>query len=328
MTRPRWAAAVGATVGALLLGVAPMQATALAPDTARQVQRKTFTAGLELASYNIRHALSDGTAATDVRRLAATGVDVIGLQEMSARTRRNAVLAEVQNCDTCVMRGVFFDSPANIGAVPILYRSDRFDLYDSGSVMLSDRTFIGTKGAGPAELPPKYVTWVKLQERRTGRFFYVLNSHAVASVQAKDGGPNTNQRRLAVYRKHMDGLKSLVAQMKRRQVGVFVLGDLNVNYRRDREVRDSLFPYVNMAEVQVTASYEALGLPATGTHARMDGTSTSRLIDYVYYMPRNPFTPASQSILSGYASDHRPLVVGFDLTGPGTAYVPEPTLRS
>lgn len=326
MSRSRWSALVCATVGALLLGAAPMQATALTAELGK-AKRKTYSASVTLASYNIRHALSDEVATADVTRLAATGADVIGLQEMSSRTRRNAVLAAVQDCDTCLMQGVFFDSTAHIGAVPILYRADRFDLYDSGSVMLSDRTYIGRQGAGPSELPPKYVTWVKLQERRTGRFFYVLNSHAIASVQARDGGANTNQRRLAVYRQHMDGLKSLVAQMKRRQTGIFVLGDLNVNYRRDRVVQDPLFPYVNMGEVQVTASYEPLGVPATGTHNRLDGTSSTRLIDYVYFMPRLPFTPARQSILGGYSSDHRPLVVGFGVTGPGTTYVSEPALR-
>lgn len=325
MIRARWGALVCAVVCSLLLGAAPLQTSAQA--AANRAVKRTYTSGVELASYNIRHALSDGVAAGDVKRLAATGADVIGLQEMSSRTRRNAVLAAVQDCSTCVMQGVFFDSPAMIGALSILYREDRFTLYDSGSQMLSDTTYIGPKGAGPATLPPKYVTWVKLQEKRTGRFLYVLNSHAVASVQGPDGGANDNQRRLALYRKHMDGLQTLVSQFKRRQVGVFALGDLNVNYRRDRVVRDSLFPYVNMGEVSMEASYERLGVPATGTHNRMDGTSSTRLIDYVYFMPRLVFEPVTQSILGGYSSDHRPLKVGFEVTGPGTAYVSEPTMR-
>ena len=325
MNRARWGALVCAVVCSLLLGAAPLQTSAHAATKGR-VAKRTYASTFEIGSYNIRHALSDGVAAADVKKLAA-GVDVIGLQEMSSRQRRNAVLAAVQNCSTCVMRGVFFDSPAMIGAVPILYREDRFTLYDSGSRMLSDTTYIGPKGAGPATLPPKYVTWVKLQEKRTGRFFYVLNSHAVASVQAADGGANTNQRRLALYRKHMDGVQALVSQFKRRQVGVFVIGDLNVNYRRDRVVRDPLFPYVNMTEVSMEASYERLGLPPIGTHNRMDGTSSTRLIDYVYFMPRLVFQPVTQSILGGYSSDHRPLVVGVEATGPGTAYVSEPSMR-
>jgi endonuclease/exonuclease/phosphatase (EEP) superfamily protein YafD len=328
MSRSRWAAVVGATVGALLLGAAQaMQASALAPGTARQAQQKTYSASLTLASYNIRHTLSAGTAANDVRRLTGTGVDVIGLQEMSSRTRRNAVLAAVRDCSSCVMQGVFFDAAAGVGAVPILFRADRFRLYDSGSVRLTDRTFVGAKGAGPSWMPPKYLNWVKLQDRRTGRFFYVMNSHTVASVQAKNGGANTNTRRLQLYRQHMAGVRSHVERVKRQQVGVFVLGDLNVNYRRDRVVRARAFPFANMAQVQVRASYEHLGVPRIGTHVRRDGGSSTRLIDYVYFLPQLSFTPVAQSILRSYSSDHRPVVVRFSVTGPGPTHVFEPALR-
>ena len=116
----------------------------------------------------------------------------------------------------------------------------------------------------------------------------------------------------------MAGLSSLVSQFKRRQTGIFVLGDLNVNYRRDRVVRDRLFPFVNMGAVDVEASYEHLGMPRTGTHERRDGGTDTRLIDYVYFMPRLPLTPRSQTVLSGYNTDHRPLSVGFTLRGPGS----------
>ena len=327
MSRSRMGALVGALAGSLALGALPLGAAALSPANAAKAQRTTYYSSVALATLNIRHALSTSAARADVVKLAATGVDVIGLQEMASRKRRDAVMAAVQNCDGCQMRGVFFSSPANIGAVPILYRADRFDLFDSGSLMLSDRTYIGARGAGPSELPPKYANWVKLQEKRTGRFFYVINSHSVASVQAPDGGANDNTRRLALYRKHMAGLSSLVSQFKRRQTGIFVLGDLNVNYRRDRVVRDRLFPFVNMGAVDVEASYEHLGVPRTGTHERRDGGTDTRLIDYVYFMPRLPFTPRSQTVLSGYNTDHRPLSVGFNLKAPGPERVPEPTPR-
>lgn len=327
MSRSRLGALIGALAASVALGALPLGAVAMSPANAAKAKRTSYSSSVSLATMNIRHALSDSAARADVVKLAGTGVDVIGLQEMASRKRRDAVMAAVQDCDDCRMRGVFFTSPANIGAVPILYRADRFDLYDSGSLMLSDRTYIGARGAGPAELPPKYANWVKLQEKRTGRFFYVVNSHTVASVQAPDGGANDNTRRLALYRKHMAGLSSLVSQFKRRQTGIFVLGDLNVNYRRDRVVRDRLFPYVNMGAVDVEASYEHLGVPSTGTHERRDGGTDTRLIDYVYFMPRRPFTPRAQSILTGYNTDHRPLSVRFGLTGPGPDRVDEPTLR-
>ena len=324
MSRPRLGALIGAMTCSLALGALPLGAAAMIPASAATAKRVSYSSSVGLATMNIRHALSDSAARADVVKLVATGVDVIGLQEMASRQRRDAVIEAVQDCDSCRMKGVFFTSPANIGAVPILYRADRFELYDSGSLMLSDRTYIGARGAGPAELPPKYANWVKLQEKRTGRFFYVINSHAVASVQAPDGGANDNTRRLALYRKHMAGLSSLVSQFKRKQTGIFVIGDLNVNYRRDRVVRDRLFPFVNLGAVDVEASYEHLGMPSIGTH---EGGNGSRLIDYVYFMPRLPLTPRSQTILGGYNTDHRPLSVRFGLTGPGADRVSEPTPR-
>ncbi len=327
MSRSRVSALMSALACSLVLGAMPLGAAALNPAHAAKAKRTTYSTRIDLVTYNIRHALSNSAASNDVVGLAAGGADVIGLQEMASRKRRDAVMAAVQDCDTCVMRGAFFDAPANIGAVPILYNANRFDLFDSGSVMLSDRTYIGPRGAGPSTLPPKYANWVKLQEKRTGRFLYVINSHTVASVQASDGGANNNRRRLALYRKHMDGLKSLVSQFKRRQVGIFVLGDLNVNYRRDRTVRDPLFPYATLKDVSVSANYEHLGVPRTGTHVRRDGGSSTRLIDYVYFMPRLVFIPRTQSILRGYSSDHRPLSVRFEVTGPGVDRVPEPTMR-
>ncbi len=327
MSRSRLGALMSAITCSLVLGALPLGTAALSPAHAAKHKRTTYSAGIDLASYNIRHALSISTATADVVKLVDSGADVIGLQEMASRKRRNAVAAAVQDCDGCVMQGAFLDAPANIGAESILFRSDRFELFDSGYVMLSDRTYIGPRGAGPSTLPPKYATWVKLQEKRTGRFLYVINSHTVASVQASDGGANNNRRRLALYRKHMAGLTSLVSQFKRRQVGIFLTGDFNVNYRRDRVVRDRLFPFVNLGAVSVSASYEHLGVPRTGTHQRRDGGSNSRLIDYVYFMPRLVFIPRAQSILTGYSSDHRPLSVRFKVTGPGADRVPEPTMR-
>lgn len=327
MSRTRWGALMGALACSLVLGALPLGAAGLAPAHAAKAKRTIYWSTVDLVSYNIRHALSTDVARDDVVKLAAGGADVVGLQEMASRKRRDAVIAGVRDCDGCTMEGAFFDAPANVGAVPILYRSDKFELHDSGAVMLSDRTYVGPRGAGPAEMPPKYATWVKLQDKRTGRFFYVINSHAVASVQAPDGGANDNHRRLALYRQHMDGLMSLVSQFKRKQVGIFVLGDFNVNYRRDRVVRDRLFPYVNLGQVDVSSNYEHLGMPRTGTHERSDGRTSTRLIDYVYFMPRLPFAPRAQSILSGYASDHRPLSVTFQVKGPGVERVPEPTMR-
>ena len=62
---------------------------------------------------------------------------------------------------------------------------------------------------------------------------HVFNNHAVPSVQDRDGRPNwDHRRRIALYRKHMLALKALVSRLRAPGEGVFVTGDLNVNFRR------------------------------------------------------------------------------------------------
>jgi endonuclease/exonuclease/phosphatase (EEP) superfamily protein YafD len=107
----------------------------------------------------------------------------------------------------------------------------------------------------------------------------------------------------------MEGLTDLIGPMKATGAEVFVTGDFNVNFRRDRVLKTKIFPYATMAALGLRASYESLWEPRIGTHG--GGT---RLIDYVFSLPQNTVTPASQTVLRGYGSDHRPVKVDFEFT--------------
>jgi endonuclease/exonuclease/phosphatase (EEP) superfamily protein YafD len=144
---------------------------------------------------------------------------------------------------------------------------------------------------------------------------HVLNNHTVPSVQGKGGGPNYElPKRLKLYRKHMAGVQRLVRHITKRYPWglVFVVGDLNVNYRRDRVVAPSIFPYRRLGNVGLCASYRVLGEPRRGTHVLASGNDT-RLIDHIYFKPRRSLVPSRQRIMTGLASDHRPLLVTFKL---------------
>ena len=306
----------------LLLGLlAPLAAPAVAGAVVRRDPPRTTArphqvhAHFSIATYNVQAKLSPRRVVRDLRRLAETGVDVIALQEMGSRERRDAVRRRLLDCRTCHFNAYLPDRSAR-GATPVLYRSWKFDIRRAGSTQVSEPTFVGRRGAGPATITAKYVTRVTLRERRTGRLLHVLNNHAVPSVQDRDGRPNwDHRRRIALYRKHMLALKALVSRLRAPGEGVFVTGDLNVNFRRDRVEQARLFPYRKMGEVDVRASYQALGLPGRGTHVRAPGKD-KRLIDYVYFQPRRMLTPVSQQVLRGYSSDHRPVLVEFELVGP------------
>jgi endonuclease/exonuclease/phosphatase (EEP) superfamily protein YafD len=297
-------AVTGAALTLLALSVSGQVATA-EPSSATTAAAPTPQT-IRISTYNVQHALSAETAVSDIEKLAA-GSDIVTLQEMGSGARRRGVRAALLDCSLCPFEG-YFPTPAVPGSTPILYRWDRFRLEATGSVQVSEDTFVGAAGAGPRTLRAKYVNWVRLRERATGRSLYVLNNHAVPTVQGRDGGPNRNYpARLALYGQHMSGLTSLITKLKADGSLVFVTGDFNVNFRRDRTVQAALFPYVRLGAVGMSASFATLGEPGRGTHS-------DRLIDYVWYLRQDAAKPVAQRVLRGYASDHRPLVVTFALT--------------
>jgi hypothetical protein len=272
--------------------------------------RTPVTSTVRIATYNAAAATRTDLAVADIQRLAA-GSDVLALQEMGSGARRSAVAASLVDCDTCLF-DAFMPVPAVPGSTPILWNSERFKFKSSGTRQVTKDTYVGKAGAGPSTLRAKYINYVLLKDRQTKVNFYVLNNHAVPSVQGDGGRANRKYpKRLELYRRHMDGLKQLVGELQVTGRAVFVTGDLNVNYRRDRIVQDRLFPYHNLRQVGLLASHEALGEPAIGTHSLGSG---SRLIDYVYFPRHDKVTPLAQQVHTGYSSDHRPLVVDFQLT--------------
>jgi endonuclease/exonuclease/phosphatase (EEP) superfamily protein YafD len=298
---------VGALAGTAALAPAPAPSPAVVAAAATPAPQ-----GLQIATYNIKGALSTTQTVTDLRKLSAAGADVMALQEMGSRPRRDAVAAALVNCAGC-QYDAFMPTVSGQSEVPILYRWSKFRLEESGATQVSVPTYVGAPGAGPSTMNAKYVTWVKLRQRATGQLFYVLNNHTVPTVQAPTGGSNPAfPVRLSLYRQHMTGLKALVTQVKATGAAVFVTGDLNVSYRRDKVVQDRIFPYYNLRQVGVRASYDALGEPVLGTHVLDNGNAT-RVIDYVDYLVHPKVTPVKQSVLLGYASDHRPVMVRFDI---------------
>jgi endonuclease/exonuclease/phosphatase (EEP) superfamily protein YafD len=293
-----------------LCGLAMVAATTgQAPAMAAKTAKTPVTSTVRVATYNTAAAVRADRAVADVTRLVAAS-DVVTLQEMGSGVRRAAVASTLLDCETCPFDG-YMPKPAVPGSTPILWNSERFRLKGAWTRQVSRDTYVGKAGAGPSTLRAKYINYVLLKDRRTKVNFYVLNNHAVPSVQGDGGRANSKYpKRLALYRQHMDGLKQLVAELQARGRAVFVTGDLNVNYRRDRIVQDRLFPYYNLGQVGLLASHEALGEPELGTHSLGSG---SRLIDYVYYPRHTAVVPLAQQVHTGFSSDHRPLVVDFEL---------------
>lgn len=312
--RMRAAARAGAVAVGLALCVG-LSAVPVAADGARRGPgpEPAPTVPLRVVTYNTEARLSPATAMQDLAAIMARHPDIVALQELASPEKRADIRATYVDCDGCVW-GTNMPGPPVPGETPILYRADRFELLDSGSVQVTEPTYVGPAGAGPSTINAKYVNWVRLKDLQSGRPVYVLNNHAVPSVQGKTGGPNRHApERLRIYRKHMDGLQHLVRDLTAQHWGlVFVTGDLNVNFRRDRVLEPAIFPYRKLGEVGLAASYQALREPSIGTHTLPSGNDT-RLIDYVYFLPRKPLVPSGQRIIRGLSSDHRPLAVDFEV---------------
>jgi endonuclease/exonuclease/phosphatase (EEP) superfamily protein YafD len=293
-------------------GIAPA-AGARSAQTAATVTPAPISASVRIATYNTAAAVTVSDSLADIKNLAADGADVITLQEMGGGARRAAVTAALVDCSMCEYEA-YMPADAPMNSTPILYKWSRFRLESTGTRQVSEATYVGPRGAGPSTLRAKYINYVELRERATGQEVFILNNHTVPSVQAQDGGSDpTMPARLELYKQHMTGLKALITEIKATGAAVVVTGDLNVNFRRDRIVKDRLFPYVNMGQVGVHASYESLGEPVRGTHVLPNGND-ARLIDYVSFLTHPAVVPTAQRVLLGYHSDHRPLVVDFKVS--------------
>lgn len=297
--------------GLALLATAPALAATAAP-AAKRVE--TSISPVRIVTYNAEYGRSPERVVSDMKKLKRAGADVFGLQEMGSPNRRIAVMEQFVNCDTCEF-DAFMPNTREQNAVPILWDSSKLHLVRTGTLKASASTYVGKSGAGPSTLKSKYVNWVLLRHRISGQKMYVLNSHAVPSVQGAGGGRNNHHpARLKLYRQHMNGLQDLIAGFETTGYAVFSTGDFNVNYRRDSIVRDSIFPYVKMAQVGVYASYKFLGMPEEGTHKSGKTGNSVRLIDYVFSLRHDAVSARGQKILSGFTSDHRPLLVRYRLT--------------
>ena len=272
---------------------------------------------VRIATFNTAATLSTRKAFRDVRDLLAEGPDIVALQEMSSWERRERVRKRLLDCDGCAWDG-WIPVPAVPGGQPILWRSDKFTFLGRDWLEVAPETYVGDRGAGPSTMHAKYVVRLRLMDNLTGRTIWILNNHFVPTVQASDGGRNDITRRTRLYARQMGGLQGIIDKIRTEEGGglVFVTGDFNVNYRKDKIVQDPIFPYAALGTRALRASYYTLGEPATGTH-ELDNGFDKRLIDYVHYKPTRRVIATGQRIVRGMNSDHRPLIVDFKVTTRG-----------
>lgn len=258
---------------------------------------------LSVATLNVHHRRPTIDIRADVHRLIGRGADVICLQEM---TGHNDAISGLPAGWVAYMAPLTIGEPGGRQSTPILYNTAVVSPVGAGFRHVSEPQPV-EMGAGGRDVTEKTITWIRVVHRTTNQAIVVLNLHAVSSVEAGGRPELERPRRLALFADMMAVMSAMIGRRVRHGQLVLVCGDLNVNYTFDSQVRDPRFPYAVFRQLRVRSSYRTLGIPDVGT-------KDNRLIDYVGHTVSSRIVPTSQSILSGYGSDHRPLIVTYTLT--------------
>lgn len=253
-----------------------------------------------LATMNLYRDLAPARAAADIRRLTARAdVDVVGWQEADPFV---ASLRDVPGWTTKT-----FARGESLSELAISWRSAKFRMVSARQVRVA--AGLGWRD-GRYPFDTRQVVVVRLRHRATGRVLTVLNTHLPQKIEDPDhpgrwldtinaGRAREQLRRVARIWTRVDG---------RWVVGT---GDFNFGARADALERPVGGPKRALQRVAVS-SYQRLGVGIGPTHR-----PTARNIDYVWVdragVRKHRITPLGQEALTGYYSDHRPLLVQLRL---------------
>ncbi len=284
------------------------------------VDSTNATAGIKIASWNTK----GGGGSTDNSKEnilggikgIMTSAQIVGLQEFHSDVKRRYVKDNLL-CSSCAYTGYVqnYDYDGSSAAsVGIIWNKSSFSLLDKGYKQVSDKvTGINDSTGTNMSISSKWIAWVKLKENVTGKQFYLLNTHTVASIES-GGLPNTNTERLSNYVNHMNVLSTLVKKFQAENIPVFVTGDFNVNYRYDVEKKHTDFPYTRMGGLGIRSGWDYLNLAGIDSTQATQGSS-SRIIDNVFSWTRPDVTYDTIAIGSNrYGSDHNPVYLGLTLS--------------
>lgn len=137
----------------------------------------------------------------------------------------------------------------------------------------------------------------------------MLNTHTVASIES-GGNIGGNSGRVNNYKTHMTKLDTLIDDFQKSGTPIFITGDFNVNYRKDKEVQSPYFPYYRMNKQGIKSNWQIFGAPSGGTQGDND-----RVIDYVFSMTHGAVTPVGASKYGNQlGSDHYPVFYSLRIT--------------
>ena len=271
---------------------------------------------LRIISWNVWHGNSKANFIAALDEFEDKGIDIVGFQELSSNNKPTA-LANRTGCAGCYFDGWIPGTPGQGGNVSIIWKRSRFSVVENanGNKMRYAVKVHGAEpvedGAGGSTTGTKYIAYVFLRDNLTNRSFWVMNAHALPSVEGVCGHPNNKIQRLILYKKMMNTFK---AKIENKSKPLFVTGDYNVNYRCDKNVRHFRFPWksFNNLNPKVRSNWQwhqmaGLALPSYGTHRPHIGGK--RIIDYVFAKAHPAVSYFNSWIWKNrrFGSDHAPV---------------------
>lgn len=268
------------------------------------------TAEVLVATANLYTRLPWFKARADLDRLAGS-VDLIGLNEVTPGRAGQISAWTATNPDWELVRPVDGRS-AWSGSNAVLVHTAVFDVLERGVVY-------GSQASMPAyKIDSRWITWVQLRERTTGRGLVWMQTHMEAAVE-RNGAPRRGAgQRVRNNAQYMRTLLSMAHSFQRNHE-VLVGGDWNVDARADRQVQHPRMPYTLLEERDrvdvggLRSTYSLLGLDVAPTSRYAGG----RWIDYLAVWTRpdgKGATVTGHQVLTGVHSDHNPLVAGVRIT--------------
>lgn len=191
--------------------------------------------------------------------------DILGLQEFRPGKRSGSALAAGLDEYSWAGPGTAATtSPREQVAVPLLYRTERFDLVASGARRVSRR------GSGGAYLD-RYVVWAELQDKATGQRVFAFNYHA---------HPRQTRRYAAVRAAAVDSLIAVIREVNPGLAVPFVVtGDFNA---RSNETRGTFnhhltsFAGIGVVDAAAIAEADTSDIPGADSHNRMSAPVAGR----------------------------------------------------
>lgn len=276
---------------------------------------------LKMMSFNMRNQQSSdtGTKSWDLRKFAVKAMineiqpDIIALQECASLSRSwyKNIFGKTYG---------FRDVPATLttagsgGNACIMYRSDRFELIESGGYFLSFTPDEPSHCFNVADNLWRTSVWLHLKEKATGKELYAMSTHLpVRTNSSYDNNPYIEARTLGAQL-NVKRMKAIAGENSM----CFIGGDMNCSYK-------TASGNTSTTGTETLSVYKAWmkdgrdgGIDKTPTNvysfnAFGDGTDgPNRLLDHIFY--RNADAISFETITKQYEnvpyiSDHYPVML-------------------